>query len=104
MSARLLRPRIQARPDNEMAARSRRLHHRVQMPYWLRDRNVEVKPHIYDRTVERRANSLTHPNRRRRYVDVRETGWQDLMPMGAALFLLSFGPKGVSLVLEVQNG
>ena len=65
MSARLLRPRIQARPDNEMAARSRRLHHRMQMPYWLRDRHVEVKPHIYDRTVERRVNTLVHPNRRR---------------------------------------
>ena len=64
-----------------MAARSRRLHNRVQMPHWLRDDNVEVRPHIYDRTEERRVNTLAHPSRRRRYVDVRETGWQELQPM-----------------------
>ena len=78
MSSRLLRT---ARPDNDLAARTRRIHDRMGAPpYWRNNDNVEVRPEIHDHSVETRRDSAVHPTQGRRYVQVKETGWKEIVP------------------------
>ena len=81
MSSRLLRRTRTARPDNDLAARTWRIHDRMGAPpYWRNNDNVEVRPEIHDHSVETRRDSAAHPTQGRRYVQVKETGWKEIVP------------------------
>ena len=81
MSSRLLRRTRTARPDNDLAARTWRIHDRMGAPpFWRNNDNVEVRPEIHDHSVETRRDSAVHPTQGRRYVQVRETGWKETVP------------------------
>ena len=81
MSSRLLRRTRTARPDNDLAARTWRIHDRMGAPpYWRNNDNVEVRPEIHDHSVETRRDSADHPTQGRRYVQVKETGWKEIVP------------------------
>ena len=81
MSSRLLRRTRTARPDNDLAARTWRIHDRMGAPpFWRNNDNVEVRPEIHDHSVETRRDSAVHPTRGRRYVQVKETGWKEIVP------------------------
>ena len=81
MSSRLLRRTRTARPDNDLAARTWRIHDRMGAPpFWRNNDNVEVRPEIHDHSVETRRDSAAHPTQGRRYVQVKETGWKEIVP------------------------